>query len=164
MKSRKLALLVCLSAICWMPKSICAETCECMCVADNTCMQHSGCSGGDETGCRSVQFTAECGGAYTLAYDLSCTGATCAKCYACVFLKDENGNMVNACHSDCASGNCDGNCTTGITLTKDKVYELFVCLRTCSDNSCENCVGGCVARGYIYKYSNDCSFGAGCAP
>lgn len=165
MKNLRLILVIgCLLGLCLSINLSQAESCECICVADSSCMQHPGCSGGDVTGCSMEEFTAKCSGTYTLRYDNSCSGTTCAKCYACAFLKDESGSVVSACHSDCQSGSCDGVCS-GFTLTQGNSYKLYVCLRTCQEQTCENCSGGCVARAYLYRYDSDCpQFGTGCNP
>ena len=137
---------------------------QCICVADSSCGTESGCSSGVQTGCAFTTFNASCGGTYTLRYSLSCSGATCNKCYACVYLKDINGNVVGAAHSDCTNQDCTGNGDSP-TLNAGYSYTLFVCKRTCPEGSCNDCTN-CVARGYVFRntFENDCNTIPACNP
>lgn len=140
-----------------------ADSCECICISDNTCSAISSCSDGNETGCNSVQFTAECSGSYSLKYDFSCSGSVCKACFVCVFVKDGDGDVVGVCHASCQTDQCDGQCVESVNLEKDKPYTLFVCLRNCFGLSCEDC-SNCTGRGYLYKHDSDCSLSGQCNP
>lgn len=137
---------------------------QCVCVADGSCGTESGCSSGDQSGCSSKPFTAACGGNYTLRYALSCSGSTCAQCYACVFLNDGAGNTIGVGHSSCQSGDCEGNGDV-VSLTAGVEYKLFVCFRTCFGGSCASCQE-CVARGYVFRnsFAGDCNTIPSCNP
>ena len=138
---------------------------QCICVADSSCGTESGCSSGVQTGCASKTFTASCGGTYTLRYSFSCSGDTCSKCFACVYLKDANRNVIGVAHSSCNSGDCTDLGDTPI-LTAGNSYTLYVCKRICPNDSCNDCAD-CVARGYAFiggNYSTVCSSIPACNP
>lgn len=140
---------------------------QCVCVADGSCSSESSCDGSDSD-CETNTFTAECTGNYTIRYSLSCSGATCAQCFACVFLTDSDGQLIasSICHSSCQSGDCSNNCQTTVALTADQPYNIKVCKRTCFGGSCENC-SSCIARGYVYiggQFTSVCDLIPACQP
>jgi hypothetical protein len=133
---------------------------QCYCKADNT-PGGTGCAAGGD--CVSYTFTAECTQQYTLKYSLTCSGeSSCSECFACVYLTDENSNVVGVAHSGCTVNDCIGEGDRP-TLTANEEYTLWVCLRSCNFPNTSDCTD-CVARGYVYHEWSDCSTISACNP
>ena len=129
----------------------------CYCVADAPCREVISRCNDLSLNCPQQEFTAPCGGQWTLKAELSCpSGTACEYCQACVRLYEEETQSTTLIHTGCVANEC--SVSQSYTMTYGYHYKIRVCLDQCDPNICSDTYcDNCVARGWIYSTWSACS-------